>query len=576
MNRLVLLSLMVLGGCGTKLIDPCAHQSGACLALHIDSSTTVSRLSSARLHITGDSFDVEQTAALQNGAASTELPVAVAVVFPNLDATANVQLDIIGILNGNAVGEASIPATIMPGQHTTVHAQLSSLLDNGDGGGNVDMASTDLAGYIPLTVQLAGTGSGTVTGSGVTCSGSACSGEYPPHTMVTLAASPASNATFSGWSGGGCTGTSTCTVTLDAATTVTATFDWLFVPSHVAATAYKTNAANLSGVTAIDTHNLTINGVAPTSGITFVFDNGNAVLSIAQWTIDQYITVTGDAPLIVVAAGAVLMSNNGTISAAGMADKPGPGGNAICSATGAGESMPANAGSGGGANYGGGASPGGGAAGAVYGASITSFCGGASGGKGDSAAVSDITCNGHGLGGGGGGAIQISSAVSITLHGSINVSGGGGGGGCVHANPPPQLGSSHAEAGGGGAGGEVFLEAPTITVDGGTFQGGLFANGGGGGGPKPTSGNGSANNGMDGVPAYSVATGGMGATSSDFGGNGAFSPDGAALTPATNPSPATSGGGGGGVGRIWLRTRAMNPATGGALITPPPVLDKTL
>ena len=60
----------------------------------------------------------------------------------------------------------------------------------------------------------------------------------------------------------------------------------------------------------IDTHDLTINGAAPPSGITFAFDNGNAVLSVAQWTIDQGVNVTGDAPLIVVAAGPVSLSNN--------------------------------------------------------------------------------------------------------------------------------------------------------------------------------------------------------------------------------------------------------------------------
>jgi len=41
---------------------------------------------------------------------------------------------------------------------------------------------------------------------------------------VTLTATPASGSTFTGWSGGGCSGTGSCTVTLSAAATVTATF----------------------------------------------------------------------------------------------------------------------------------------------------------------------------------------------------------------------------------------------------------------------------------------------------------------------------------------------------------------
>jgi hypothetical protein len=566
---------LLLAGCGTKLVDPCAHQAGACLALHIDSSTTITRLSSADVHVTGDALDVDQAVTLQNGAASTELPVALAITFPNISASTNVQLAIVGLLNGSPVGETSVPVTVSPGQHTTMHVQLNQIADNGDGGGNDDMASSDLAGYIPLTVQLAGSGTGTVTGSGVDCAVTSCSGQYPPHTMVTLAATAAANATFSGWSGGGCVGTSTCTVTLDAATTVTATFDWKFVPSHVPLTAYKTDAANLSGVTAIDTHDLTINGAAPPTGITFAFVNGVAVLSVAQWTINSGFSVTGDAPLIVVASGPVLIADSGTVNGAASASTPGPGGNAICSTAGAGESMPAGGGAGGGANYGGGATASTGAAGAVYGTAITSFCGGASGGTGTKANVTDTTCTPAGLGGGGGGAIQISSAVSITVHGTINVAGGGGGGGCAHANPPPQLGHSNAAAGGGGAGGEIFLEAPMIVVDGGTNHfNGLFANGGGGGGPAPSSG--TVGSGSDGINSNTAATGGMGSTASDFGGNGAFSPDGITLTAATAPSPTPPGGGGGGVGRIWLRTRATAPSTAGAVLTPAPMIDKTL
>ena len=39
-----------------------------------------------------------------------------------------------------------------------------------------------------------------------------------------MTAAPTAGSTFTGWSGGGCSGTGTCTVTLNAATTVTPTF----------------------------------------------------------------------------------------------------------------------------------------------------------------------------------------------------------------------------------------------------------------------------------------------------------------------------------------------------------------
>ena len=317
--------LMILaGGCGTKLVDPCAHESGTCLALQIDASPTVMRLSSAQVRVSGDTIAVDQTVGLQTNASSTDLPVAVAITFPGLMNATSVLVDVVGLLNGSAVGEGELSATVTPGQHTTIHLRLDRAVVQGDGGGSgEDMASTDLAGYLPLTVQLAGSGTGTVTGSGISCSGATCSGLYPPGTMVTLAASPASNATFSGWSGAGCVGTSTCAVTLDAATTVTATFDWQFVPSHVPATTYKTDASNLTGVTSIDTHDLTINGAAPPTGVTFAFQSGVAVMSVGTWTISSPITVTGDAPLVVVAAGAVTISS--TIAADAQGATPGPG-----------------------------------------------------------------------------------------------------------------------------------------------------------------------------------------------------------------------------------------------------------
>jgi len=76
-----------------------------------------------------------------------------------------------------------------------------------------------------LTVTKDGTGTGSVTSSpaGIDC-GSTCSGSFAIGTQVTLTATPDSTSTFTGWTGGGCSGTATCQVTIDADTTVTATF----------------------------------------------------------------------------------------------------------------------------------------------------------------------------------------------------------------------------------------------------------------------------------------------------------------------------------------------------------------
>ncbi|MFZ5875092.1 MAG: InlB B-repeat-containing protein [Nitrospirota bacterium] len=76
-----------------------------------------------------------------------------------------------------------------------------------------------------LTVSKTGTGTGIVTSnpSGIDC-GATCVYNFNNGTGVTLTAVPDTGSFFSGWSGGGCTGTASCTVTMNAATTVTATF----------------------------------------------------------------------------------------------------------------------------------------------------------------------------------------------------------------------------------------------------------------------------------------------------------------------------------------------------------------
>src|SRR5206468_4026305 len=75
-----------------------------------------------------------------------------------------------------------------------------------------------------LTVSKTGAPSGTLSRppAGISCP-AGCSASFATGTAVTLTATPAAGSTFTGWSGGGCSGTGTCAVTLNAATTVTAT-----------------------------------------------------------------------------------------------------------------------------------------------------------------------------------------------------------------------------------------------------------------------------------------------------------------------------------------------------------------
>jgi hypothetical protein len=85
-----------------------------------------------------------------------------------------------------------------------------------------------------LKVSLAGAGSGSVSSNpaGISCLGT-CSHSYASGTMVTLTATPAAGSGLAGWSGGGCSGTSACKVTMSSVNTVTATFEvvpmWLLL-----------------------------------------------------------------------------------------------------------------------------------------------------------------------------------------------------------------------------------------------------------------------------------------------------------------------------------------------------------
>ena len=73
-----------------------------------------------------------------------------------------------------------------------------------------------------LAVSLAGTGSGSVAGTGITCP-TTCAASYQAGTIVTLTATPSAGSTFQGWSGA-CTGTAPCQLTMSSDQAVTAIF----------------------------------------------------------------------------------------------------------------------------------------------------------------------------------------------------------------------------------------------------------------------------------------------------------------------------------------------------------------
>lgn len=117
-----------------------------------------------------------------------------------------------------------------------------------------------------LSVAKSGSGTGTVTSSpaGINC-GATCSQSFADGTGVTLTATPDAGASFTGWAGACTNPTGTCTVTMDAARSVTAKFA---VPPTVtgfsptsgpAGSAVTVNGTALTGATSV-----TFNGTAAT------------------------------------------------------------------------------------------------------------------------------------------------------------------------------------------------------------------------------------------------------------------------------------------------------------------------
>lgn len=141
----------------------------------------------------------------------------------------------------------------------------------------------------------------------------------------------------------------------------------------------------------------------------------------------------------------------------------------------------------------------------------------------------------HASSGYGGGAVQITSLVSISVSGAINVNGDGGN----QVFGSTENGSK--SGGGGGSGGAILLEAPTVTGG-----GKLFANGGGG-----ASGDDSGGDGQE----SSIAA--PGASPSGGAGSAGAMVDGAKGSSIAKSGGVTdNGGGGGGAGYIRINTES--------------------
>ena len=108
---------------------------------------------------------------------------------------------------------------------TPTSCEAAGYYDNSAGSFPLAEVSTNPLPRFSLTVSKQGSGRGSVSSvpSGIDC-GLACSARFDRGMKVTLTETPAAGSGFAGW-GGACTGTaSTCTVTIDAATAVSASW----------------------------------------------------------------------------------------------------------------------------------------------------------------------------------------------------------------------------------------------------------------------------------------------------------------------------------------------------------------
>ena len=169
-----------------------------------------------------------------------------------------------------------------------------------------NVACASPSGGFTLTTAKAGTGVGTVTSSptGIDC-GATCSYTYVAGKMVTLTATPSTGSNFSGWSGGGCSGTGPCTLAGNGSVTVTATF----APATAAVTVSSITPNQGAPGTAVP---VTINGSGFAAGAT-VSASGTGVTS-SNVTVGS---ATQLAATLTIASGAAPGTRNLTVTNTG-------------------------------------------------------------------------------------------------------------------------------------------------------------------------------------------------------------------------------------------------------------------
>ena len=180
------------------------------------------------------------------------------------------------------------------------------------------------AGPFTLTVSKSGDGTGTVTStpSGISCA-TTCSAGFASGTVVSLAATPDSGSTFAGW-GGACSGTGACSVTMNSAQSVSATFN---SNSTVALSSLTVNPTSVVGGNS-STGTVTLTGAAAANIVVTLSSNSASATVPPSVTVPQGATTAsfsiGTKPVASSTVANISAAFNGVTKTAALTITPTP------------------------------------------------------------------------------------------------------------------------------------------------------------------------------------------------------------------------------------------------------------
>jgi len=254
----------LINGCPPLPIGP----GGTCdLQISSDPTTNGQRTALVTINSTNGIAASTQSAPL-SGVGISLVSIAVTPASTSVTATKTVQFTATGTFSDNSTQDLTNSVNWSSSSTSIATINANGLATGVTAGGPITITATSgnifgtgqltvnpLVVTFPLTVTLIGTGTGSVTDNlgSISCVNTAgktsgtCSANYPAGTVVNLTASPTPPSTFGGYLGA-CTGTGACSVTMNSAQSVTASF----VPPPQAIPVPLTPGTNVTGMAAYD------------------------------------------------------------------------------------------------------------------------------------------------------------------------------------------------------------------------------------------------------------------------------------------------------------------------------------